>query len=133
MNHFANIAARLKERGLDAMLITSAPGEFYAAGFHGEGAAVITPDQSWYWSDSRYIEAAGQQVTGAQVSMPAAGMNYRKLGQQVVAEGIESREQAELALRCGADRIQGFYYARPMPESELAAWYHSRKETGDHT
>ena len=58
---------------------------------------------------------------------------FHKLGQQVVAEGIESREQAELALRCGADRIQGFYYARPMPESELAAWYHSRKETGDHT
>lgn len=86
MNHFANIAARLKERGLDAMLITSAPGEFYAAGFHGEGAAVITPDQSWYWSDSRYIEAAGQQVTGAQVSMPAAGMNYRKLTQQIVEQ-----------------------------------------------
>ena len=58
---------------------------------------------------------------------------FHKLGQQVVAEGIESREQAELALHCGADRIQGFYYARPMPESELAAWYHSRKETGDHT
>ena len=28
---------------------------------------------------------------------------FHKLGQQVVAEGIESREQAELALHCGAD------------------------------
>ena len=84
MNHFSNIAVCLKERGLDAMLITSAPGEFYAAGFHGEGVAVITPDKSWYWTDSRYIEAAGQIVSGAEVAMPAAGMNYRKLVQQVV-------------------------------------------------
>ena len=54
---------------------------------------------------------------------------FHKLGQQVVAEGIESREQAELVLHCGADRIQGFYYARPMPESELAAWYRRQRET----
>ena len=48
MNPFAAIGAQLKNRGLDAMLITSAPGEFYAAGFHGEGVAVITPDKAWY-------------------------------------------------------------------------------------
>ena len=54
---------------------------------------------------------------------------FHKLGQQVVAEGIESGEQAEMALRCGADRIQGFYYARPMPESELAEWYLRQEKT----
>lgn len=84
MNHFANIAAHLKERGLDAMLITSAPGEFYAAGFHGEGVALITPDRSWYWTDSRYIEAAGQQVSGAEVAMPASGSSYRTLVRDLV-------------------------------------------------
>lgn len=86
MNHFAAIAAQLKDRGLDAMLITSAPGEFYAAGFHGEGVALITPGKSWYWTDSRYIESAGQQVTGAEVSMPSAGMTYRKLAAAIVEE-----------------------------------------------
>lgn len=91
MNHFAAIGTALKERGLDAMLITSAPGEFYAAGFHGEGVAVITPDKAWYWTDSRYIESAEQEITGAQVSMPAAGMNYRKLARAVVDElGIKT-------------------------------------------
>ncbi len=86
MNHFSAIAGQLKDRGLDAMLITSAPGEFYAAGFHGEGVALITPARSWYWTDSRYIESAGQQVTGAEVSMPGAGMNYRKLAAAIVEE-----------------------------------------------
>ena len=53
MTHFEKIAAALKDRGLDAMLITSEPGEFYAVGFHGEGAALITPDKCWYYTDSR--------------------------------------------------------------------------------
>lgn len=85
MNHFSAIGAQLKDRGLDAMLITSAPGEFYAAGFHGEGVALITPSQSWYWTDSRYIEAAGLQVKGAQVGVTSAGLSYRKLVQDAMA------------------------------------------------
>ena len=83
MNHFEKIAAGLAGRGLDAMLITSAPGEFYAAGFHGEGVAVITAGESWYWTDSRYIEAAGQQVSGAHVDMVRTGTTYRKLVREV--------------------------------------------------
>ena len=86
MNHFSAIGAQLKDRGLDAMLVTSAPGEFYVAAFHGEGVALITPDQSWYWTDSRYIEAANQQITGAAVAMPDPGMNYRTHVQALVEE-----------------------------------------------
>ena len=44
---------------------------------------------------------------------------FHQLGLEVVAEGIEEEEQARRVLECGADRIQGFYYARPMPEKEL--------------
>lgn len=84
MNHFEKIAAQLSGRDLDAMLITSAPGEFYAAGFHGEGVAVITGDHTWYWTDSRYIEAAGSQVGGAQVGMVHTGETYRALVESVV-------------------------------------------------
>lgn len=90
MNHFASIGAQLENRGLDAMLITSAPGEFYAAGFHGEGVALITADKAWYWTDSRYIESAQQQITGAAVAMPSPNMNYRTHVQALVEEmGIQ--------------------------------------------
>ncbi len=84
MNHFSAIAVQLKPRGLDAMLVTSEPGEFYAAGFHGEGVALITLDKTWYWTDSRYIEAAGQTIAGAEIGMISAGTTYRKLVQEVV-------------------------------------------------
>ena len=66
MNHIAKIAAQLPEYGLDAMLITSESGERYALGFHGEGLLLVTKDGAQYSTDGRYIEAAREQVTGAE-------------------------------------------------------------------
>lgn len=40
----------------------------------------------------------------------------------VVAEGIETAQQAQTVREAGVDRIQGFYYAKPLPEEELAAF-----------
>ncbi len=37
----------------------------------------------------------------------------------IVAEGIETAWQAQTARETGVDRIQGFYYAKPLPEEEL--------------
>lgn len=44
---------------------------------------------------------------------------FHKLGLNVLAEGIETVEQSDIAFDFGVDRIQGFYYARPMPASKL--------------
>ena len=84
MSHLKQIAAKLPEYGLDAMLITSEPGEFYAVGFHGEGVVVVTPEQNYYYTDSRYIEAAGKLVAGAAVSLPEADRNYRQMVQAII-------------------------------------------------
>ena len=77
MNHIKQIAAKLPEYGLDAMLITSEPGEFYAVGFHGEGVTLITEKESWYYTDPRYIEVANELVKTDHVSLPEKGRNYR--------------------------------------------------------
>ena len=89
MTHFENIAAALKGRGLDAMLVTSDPGEFYAVGFRGEGAALITPDKTWYYTYSRYIEAARQLISGAEVILWTAGNGFREqIAALVKAHGV---------------------------------------------
>ena len=76
MNHIEQIAARLPEYGLDAMLITSQSGERYALGFHGEGLLLVTRDGAHYTTDGRYIEAAREKITGVEVSLVSAGRGH---------------------------------------------------------
>ena len=42
-----------------------------------------------------------------------------KLGLRVTAEGVETKEQAEILLRLGCHQLQGFLLGRPMPAIEL--------------
>lgn len=46
----------------------------------------------------------------------------RGFGLQLVAEGIERREQAEILRALGCDVMQGFYYSRPIGADAVAAW-----------
>ena len=47
-------------------------------------------------------------------------MNMAKaLNMEVISEGIETKEQAELMYDMGCDFAQGFYYSRPKPYMEL--------------
>ncbi len=43
----------------------------------------------------------------------------RKLGFDLVAEGVETKEQADMLTEMGCNVIQGFYYARPMPQEDF--------------
>ena len=65
MNHLEHIAAHLDE--LDAMLLTGEANCYYAAGFMGEGVALVTRRGSWYFTDSRYTEAADKAIGDAAV------------------------------------------------------------------
>ncbi|WP_420414373.1 EAL domain-containing protein [Roseibium sp.] len=44
----------------------------------------------------------------------------------VTAEGIETKEQAEILAKLGCDRLQGYYFAEPMPFSELTTFLASQ-------
>lgn len=44
------------------------------------------------------------------------------LGLSVVVEGIETPEQVEFFSACGVEFLQGYYFGRPMPGEDLAAW-----------
>ena len=43
----------------------------------------------------------------------------KKLGMQIVAEGIETREQVDFLAEQHCDLIQGFYFAKPLPVDEF--------------
>lgn len=44
-----------------------------------------------------------------------------KLDLGLLAEGVETKEQVELLQSIGCDQVQGYYYAKPMPEEEFFA------------
>jgi len=45
-----------------------------------------------------------------------------ELGMQVMAEGVETREQLELLRGYGCDSVQGYLFSRPIPAKDIASW-----------
>ena len=43
----------------------------------------------------------------------------KKLGMEIVAEGIETREQVDFLAKQDCDLIQGFYFSKPLPVKEF--------------
>mgnify|MGYP005930446389 FL=1 len=85
MNHLSQIADKLSQCDLDAMLIVSEPGERYAVGFQGEGYVLVTQEGSQYSTDGRYIEAAQKQVTGAEVVLTSRERSHLALARDFLA------------------------------------------------
>jgi len=46
------------------------------------------------------------------------------LGLEVVAEGVEKKHQADHLIALGCEYLQGYYYSRPIPHSEVANLLH---------
>jgi diguanylate cyclase len=44
------------------------------------------------------------------------------LGMKVIAEGVETSDQAKAVIELGCDEIQGFFFGKPMPASALPRW-----------
>jgi EAL domain-containing protein (putative c-di-GMP-specific phosphodiesterase class I) len=68
--------------------------------------------------DKSIVQSAFESETSYMVML-----NYVKiiksLGKKIVAEGVETEEQAKQIIRIGCDYIQGFFYARPMPKNQF--------------
>jgi len=46
----------------------------------------------------------------------------RRLGFEVVAEGVETQCEWDRLVELGCDIVQGFHVARPMGAAEVTAW-----------
>ena len=133
MNHMDKIAAQLPEYGLDAMLITSDSGERYALDFHGEGVLLIAREGARYITDGRYIEAARERVTGAEVCLATAEKGHMELAK----EYIQGRALHNVGFESGAmtvDAHRKYTQALPCvltPAQDLLDGLRASKDEGE--
>jgi len=74
---------------LDAMLLTQEANRFYASGFHSsetDGVAIVTKAKNYYFTDSRYTEAAARHVQNARIDEAKPGRGYVTLINEALAE-----------------------------------------------
>ena len=62
-----------------------------------------------------YDDVRGEQIIRCVMKMA------KDLSIGITAEGVETKEQFEFLKSIGCDTIQGYYFARPMPEDEFEA------------
>jgi len=72
---------------------------------------VIKIDQSFI--RGLITEPASQAITSVVLGLG------RSLGMKVVAEGVETAEQASRLMEAGCDQVQGYFFARPMPARDV--------------
>ncbi|WP_289034263.1 GGDEF domain-containing phosphodiesterase [uncultured Roseibium sp.] len=72
--------------------------------------------------DRSFVMSLGDSDERTQHILDTIIMLGHKLNMQVTAEGIETKEQATYLRSLSCDHFQGFYYGKPMPESELAPY-----------
>lgn len=79
MNRFDAIAVALPQYGLDGILLTGAANRLYATGFAADeegGIALVTTGGNFFFTDSRYIEAAEAQIENAAIGLVNARKRY---------------------------------------------------------
>lgn len=71
---------------------------------------------------SEFMESErGRKIIAHTISMS------KDIGLDIIAEGVETIDQAEFLQNCGCDTAQGFYYSRPITEEEFDKRLNFRK------
>lgn len=72
--------------------------------------------------DRAFIRTLSEPARGKSIAGMVVGLGHA-LGLAVIAEGVETEEQAVLLRDMQCDEAQGYLYGRPMPAAQFAEWY----------
>ena len=68
--------------------------------------------------DKSFLDEFMESSRGRKIIEHTISMS-RDIGLDIVAEGVETVEQAMFLSQCGCDSAQGFYYSKPLPAAEF--------------
>ena len=73
--------------------------------------------------DRSFVQGAAQGSSESLAIVRAVVAMAQSLEMKTTAEGVETEEEANLVRRMGCDRIQGFYFGRPMSSTDARALF----------
>ncbi len=77
--------------------------------------------------DRTFVQGASQGSNESLAIINAVVAMAKSLDMTTTAEGVESAEEAELIRNLGCDKIQGFYFGRPMSNEEARRLFKTAK------
>lgn len=128
-----SVAATNGEQLHDVMADLRSRGHQFAMDDYGTGYSnmhsfltldfdVIKVDKSVLWDAEK--SEVGRAILENSMNM------LRSAGSTVLVEGVETADQVHLLRGLGANYLQGFFFARPMPEAELIEALSANVEQG---
>ncbi|NDP47035.1 MAG: EAL domain-containing protein [Sulfuriferula multivorans] len=81
--------------------------------------------------DQSFVRGAWRDDTARAIYDASLSLG-KQLGMEVVAEGVEDRDDWDMVRRTKCDLAQGFFIARPMPAADLPGWIESWNERMQH-
>ncbi|MDE6213231.1 MAG: EAL domain-containing protein [Lachnospiraceae bacterium] len=106
-------AFRLKEEGFKLLM------DDFGSGYSSLNILLETPFDL-IKLDRKFMENMMLSDKGKLILEQVVAMS-NKLGLELLAEGVETKEQVDLLRSIGCDQVQGYYYAKPMPAEEVFA------------
>ncbi|MHA7819016.1 MAG: putative bifunctional diguanylate cyclase/phosphodiesterase [Erythrobacter sp.] len=76
--------------------------------------------------DRTFVQGAAQGANESLAIINAVVAMAKSMNMSTTAEGVEDREQAELIRNLGCDKIQGFYFGRPMSSEEALRLFEAK-------
>lgn len=104
-------AYQLKEEGYKLLM------DDFGSGYSSLNILVETPFDL-IKLDKKFMENMMLSDKGRVILEYVVAMADR-LGLELLAEGVETKEQVELLRSIGCDQVQGYYYAKPMPAEDF--------------
>ena len=87
MNNILKVSECIKKSEIDAILITDYYNRLFATGFSSTaGVLFVTGECAWFFTDSRYDEAAGNVILNAEVRLVTKEAPYSKQIGEIIAE-----------------------------------------------
>ncbi|MEH2930012.1 C-GCAxxG-C-C family (seleno)protein [Candidatus Ventrimonas sp. KK005] len=106
-------ALKLKEEGYTLLM------DDFGSGYSSLNILLETPFDV-IKLDRKFMENMMVSAKGKLILEQVVSMAHKlKLG--LLAEGVETQEQIDLLRKIGCDQVQGYYYAKPMPEESFFA------------